>query len=293
MRQIILIAKYDNIIIQCIYTSIAQLQVGYEAFGAASNYSDLETKVKDLSLDSKGNNDNTKRAVAVNSEKLKIVQEALGFLDGKLEASAGKCKERENVLKDLSKLYESQEKAILALQNTVAMQGVEIAQLTMKLEGIAKLSDDGILNWEIKDYRKRKLETATTGPTSFYSEAFFTSRTGYKMCGRVYLNGDGVGKGKYLSIFFAIKRGDHDSFLQWPFRRRVCFRLLNQSGKPHIEDAFRPDPSSSSFSKPQREMNIASGCPLFALQEDVENPQKGFIKNDTILLQIEVNASDT
>ena len=39
-----------------------------------------------------------------------------------------------------------------------------------------------------------------------------------------------------------------------------------------------PDPESSSFRKPQTEMNIASGCPQFALQSDVE---RCFFINDT------------
>ena len=36
---------------------------------------------------------------------------------------------------------------------------------------------------------------------------------------------------------------------------------------------LQPDsePESSSFRKPQTEMNIASGCPQFALQSDVES----------------------
>jgi len=43
---------------------------------------------------------------------------------------------------------------------------------------------------------------------------------------------------------------------------------------------FQPDPDSSSFRRPQTEMNIASGCPQFALHADVES--SNFLVNDCI-----------
>ncbi len=67
------------------------------------------------------------------------------------------------------------------------------------------------------------------------------------MKGRVYLNGEGVGKGTHLSLFFVIMKGDYDPFLPWPFRNKVTMMLLDQSGNQHAVDALRPDPNSRSF----------------------------------------------
>ena len=39
---------------------------------------------------------------------------------------------------------------------------------------------------------------------SLYSQPFYTSRYGYKLCARVYLNGDGAGRGSYVSLFFVV-----------------------------------------------------------------------------------------
>ena len=47
---------------------------------------------------------------------------------------------------------------------------------------------------------------------------------GYKMCARLYLNGDGMGKGTHVSLFFVIMRGPCDALLKWPFRQKVCVR---------------------------------------------------------------------
>ena len=60
---------------------------------------------------------------------------------------------------------------------------------------------------------------------SLYSTPFYTCRHGYKMCARIYLNGDGLGKGTHLSFFFVIMCGPFDSVLTWPFNQRV---MLNQ-----------------------------------------------------------------
>ena len=66
-------------------------------------------------------------------------------------------------------------------------------------------------------------------------------------------------------------RGEYDALLDWPFRQKVTLSLMDQSGgKKHICDAFRPDPTSSSFEKPVGEMNIASGSPMFASLSKVE-----------------------
>jgi len=45
---------------------------------------------------------------------------------------------------------------------------------------------------------------------------------GYKMCARLYLNGDGMGKGTHVSLFFVVMRGAYDALLKWPFRQKVC-----------------------------------------------------------------------
>ena len=41
------------------------------------------------------------------------------------------------------------------------------------------------------------------------------------MCTRLYLNGDGMGKGTHVSLFFVVMRGAYDALLKWPFRQKV------------------------------------------------------------------------
>ena len=102
---------------------------------------------------------------------------------------------------------------------------------------------------------------------SLYSAPFYSSRYGYKMCLRLYMDGDGSGKGTHLSFFLTIMRGEYDALLTWPFKQAVTLMLLDQDKQKDIVQ-----PISSSFQRPRNEMNIASGCPLFAPLSILKNP---------------------
>ena len=163
-------------------------------------------------------------------------------------------------------------------------------EFDLRLQLVERATYDGILLWKIDEFSQRRQEAIDGTTISLYSVPFYTSHQGYKMCARVYLNGDGIGKGTHLSLFFVVMKGSNDAVLQWPFKQKVTLVLLNQqSGKKNIVDQFRPDPQSSSFQRPiNREMNIASGCPMFCRLDQLKD---GFIKDDCIFIGIIVDTS--
>ena len=113
------------------------------------------------------------------------------------------------------------------------------------------------------------------------------------MCSRIYLNGDGMGKGTHISLFFVVMKGEYDALLPWPFKQKVTMFLLEQgNNKQHVVDAFRPDPTSSSFRRPTSDMNIASGCPLFMPLSQLEDLSRAFVKDDVVYVKISVDCSD-
>ena len=106
----------------------------------------------------------------------------------------------------------------------------------------------------------------------------------------MYLNGDGMGKGSHLSLFFVVMKGEYDALLPWPFQQKVTMLLLDQdSGQAHLSDTFRPDPTSSSFKRPKSDMNIASGCPLFVAHNVLETPR--YVRDDVLYLKFVVDLS--
>ena len=177
-----------------------------------------------------------------------------------------------------------------SMSHSLALRNVMMTDLDEHVREQQVSSHDGVLVWKISDFAKRRQNAVTGYETSFYSPCFFTSRYGYKMCARVYLNGDGIGKGTHISIFFVVMRGEYDALLRWPFRQKVTFMLLDQNNVEHVIDSFRPDPNSSSFQKPRRETNIASGCPTFCPLSEVNN--HAYIRDDVMFLKVIVDTTD-
>ena len=129
-----------------------------------------------------------------------------------------------------------------------------------------------------------------TGKTpSIYSQPFYTSLNGYKLCARMYLNGDGMERGTHLSLFVVVMRGEYDVLLEWPFHHKITLILIDQNSRRQICDAFRPDPTSSSFRRPRCETNVASGCPLFCPLTTLESG--GYIRDDAMSVKIAVDCS--
>ncbi|XP_060067106.1 TNF receptor-associated factor 3-like [Ylistrum balloti] len=184
-------------------------------------------------------------------------------------------------------IQEAQEKLrqFNCLQKKMTSVNDRLNQISRRLYHQERASYNGVFLWEIKEYRQRRLE-ANEGENS---SPFYSSSFGYKMCGRVYLNGDGEGRGTHLSFFFVIMKGDLDALLPWPFQRRVTLTLMDQdTGTRNLSETFNPDTISNNFRRPESEMNVASGIPRFVKHGILETPT--YLQNDTIFLKIEVDA---
>ena len=182
------------------------------------------------------------------------------------------------------------ERRIESIEHTLALRNVTLADLEEYIRQQEFSSYDGQLLWKITEFARRRNEAVSGQQVSFYSPCFYTSRYGYKMCARIYLNGDGMGRGTHISVFFVVMRGQYDAILRWPFRQKVTFMLLDQDNVEHVIDAFRPDPNSSSFQRPRRETNIASGCPMFCSLTELNN--HAYVRDDTMFLKIIVDTTD-
>ena len=176
------------------------------------------------------------------------------------------------------------------IERILASQNVTRAELEQYLKLHQFLNYESQLVWKITEFDRKRSEAVNGQKLSFDSPCFYTSRYGYKMCARIYLNGNGMGRGTHISLFFVVMRGEYDSILRWPFRQRVTFMLLDQDDVGHVIDAFRPDPNSSSFQRPRGETNIASGCPTFVSIEELNN--HAYVREDTIFFKIIVDVSD-
>ena len=65
---------------------------------------------------------------------------------------------------------------------------------------------------------------------NWFSTAFYTHSRGYRMCLRVFPNGNGDGQNTHVSIFVQMMRGRFDGYLKWPFKGEVTIEVANQAG---------------------------------------------------------------
>ncbi|KAG2455433.1 TRAF2 factor, partial [Polypterus senegalus] len=170
------------------------------------------------------------------------------------------------------------------LERSVSLKDLAVAESEGRLRELASATYDGVFIWKISDFSKKRQDAVAGRAPAMFSPAFYTSKYGYKMCLRIYLNGDGTGRGTHLSLFFVVMRGPCDALLKWPFNQKVTLMLLDQNNREHIIDAFRPDVTSSSFQRPSSEMNIASGCPLFCPLSKLDS-KNSYIRDDTIFIK--------
>ncbi|XP_018606186.1 TNF receptor-associated factor 5 isoform X1 [Scleropages formosus] len=156
-------------------------------------------------------------------------------------------------------------------------------------------SYNGKLIWKIRDYQKKKEAAAAgEGRSPFMLSApFYTSRSGYKLRARAYLNGDGSGRGTHLSLYIVLMRGDFDSLLPWPFQQPVSLTVLDQSGaRKDVTIVFKPDLASSSFHRPVSDMNVATGFPCFISHAELESANDAaFVKDDTLFIKVKVDTT--
>ena len=157
----------------------------------------------------------------------------------------------------------------------LASHNTKLAEHGLRLDMMDCRNTDGVLLWKITDIRRRRRDVVSGKTQSIYSQPFYTSPNGYKMCARLYLNGDGMGQGTHLSLFFVIMRGEYDSLLQWPFTQKVTYFVFDQEGQRQISGTFPPDPKSSSFERPTCKMNIDSNILPFMPLETLDRGMNG------------------
>ncbi len=185
----------------------------------------------------------------------------------------------------IQQLFDSSIKA----ESAIAQLQDGLSEVSLLLQTLQAASYDGTFIWKIPEIGRRKREAVTGKTVSLYSAPLYTSRHGYKICLRLYMNGDGTGKGTHLSFFVTLMRGEYDALLPWPFRQAVTLTLMDQNRQRDIVQSFRPEPTSSSFQRPRTEMNTASGCPTFAPITVLDN--SSYVKDDTMFLKCTINTA--
>ncbi|XP_015750036.1 PREDICTED: TNF receptor-associated factor 2-like [Acropora digitifera] len=196
------------------------------------------------------------------------------------------CREAENLRGQLDNVQDTPHRSEPRIaDNAVAMRNVTLADLAEYVKEQEAVRYDGRLTWKITGYTRKRREAVSGRKVSFCSPCFYSSHDGYKMCARIYLNGDGTGRGTHISLFLVVLPGNFDAILRWPFRPWVTFTLMDQD---HAEDVIGY--FQSPFEDPRRATNIANiGCPTFFSIEELNN--HAYVRDGTMFIKIFVDTS--
>ncbi|CAF4931376.1 unnamed protein product [Rotaria sp. Silwood1] len=249
-----------------------------------------------LTIDHHQNEDDMARELKETNETMSTLSAGVDVLNDDLKRVNMESIQHKNALDSLSpdistlKLsIQEQNKILDDINNGQEVTEKDIQSMKEKLNDMKGTSYDGTFLWKITDV-KEKMDGRQI---SIYSPAFYSSPNGYKMCVRLYLNGDGNAHGTHVSIFFVLMRGEYDAILKFPFHFKVMFCLYAQNNQQnHIIDSFTPDTKSNSFQRPRSDMNIASGIPKFVLLTTLQNDENSYIHNNTMFIKTVVDFVD-
>lgn len=111
------------------------------------------------------------------------------------------------------------------------------------------------------------------------------------MCFRIYLNGDYDVRDRFIAVFLVLERSDTDVELVWPFLRQVKLTLIDQA---HTQDdcrdvvqTFISNPKSSSFQRPETNMNHGYGFKEFMPIEEFNRNQSRYVQDDALSIRVE------
>ena len=163
-----------------------------------------------------------------------------------------------------------------------------VTEMDLKIQLVENKTINGELIWKIDKLDFRMAQAKLGKVTALYSAPCYTKQCEYKYCARLYLHGDGMGRGTHISIFLVVMKSDYDELLPWPMKKRVTFELINLENEANnVIETFVSNPKSSSFQRPTKNMNVATGCPTFISIEQFLNG--GFVKDNCAFIRTTVN----
>ena len=118
---------------------------------------------------------------------------------------------------------------------------------------------------------------------------FYTHPRGYKMCLKIYANGNGKGLGTHISIFIYLMRGEFDFHLKWPYEGGIYVRLLNQIDTNECFQAmirFYKATAEQGIGTQVTDESMASsgfGLPQFISHTELA---PNYLKNDTLYFEV-------
>lgn len=106
-------------------------------------------------------------------------------------------------------------------------------------------------------------------------------------------------RGKYMSVFACICKGEYDEILPWPFAYKVVFTLIDQAdnleNRRNINYTVKPNAVKENrlfLGRPTGERNASFGAQRFAEIAAIQNEKFEYVKDDVMYIKVHVDMAD-
>ena len=160
-------------------------------------------------------------------------------------------------------------------------------ELNKTVADMEKKTLNGELLWKIDKLDFRMAQAKLGKVAALHSAPCYTKQYEYKYCVRLYLQGDGEGRGTHISIFFVVMKSEFDELLRWPMRKQVIIQLVNlRNEADSVIETFFSNTRLSSFQRPTENMSVAVEYPRLISIEQFLN--RGFVKDNSTFIKVTV-----
>ncbi|KAH9377449.1 hypothetical protein HPB48_007052 [Haemaphysalis longicornis] len=195
---------------------------------------------------------------------------------------------QDTVKSELKKMREE----IAAVNKRIMMKVDKIHNyLTGESDITKERSHSSKFAWQVNNFSKFKDQMLSGKAKPFYSDNFYVGTHGYKMYLSAHL-AEKNSKGQVsLSVYMHITKGPYDRTLQWPYSKRSTFVVVDQKSNQHHwaaevvpEELGRKQ--EHCFQRPRNGPNKGIGFTAMMPLEDLEDPRKGYLVNDSFLVHL-------
>ena len=155
-------------------------------------------------------------------KQLKEMQTDISELKAENQKLKDKLDEQNQKFKN--QLDKQNEKIAAILRNPSVQSSKEVGAATVTPKAEETEGDPNVTPVLIvfKDFQQH---------TIWWSPPFYTHPQGYKMCLKVFPNGNRSGENTHVSVYINIMKGEFDDRLLWPFRGDLTIRLLRNNSE--------------------------------------------------------------
>ena len=162
-----------------------------------------------------------------------------------------------------------------------------VTDLDLKIRLFQATTMDGKYMWKIDNYLRRLNEARAGKIQELYSPPLFTSIFGYRVCCKLYLNGNPSepdGLGTHIAFYIIIMRGEYDRLLPFPFSRKFKVTLLSHGHHSDISRTILPNKTDPGFQEPKEEMNPPVGYSTFVSHSQLSSNK--YLWDDSLFFNI-------